>query len=200
MKQIQAVLAALIMIAPAAAIGQAQRPMNNFTGVYAGPEFGAHEHHFYIKQTDPRTNQSSGRYYRGWGVGGGAFAGYDLAAGERVRLGVEAGVSVGGNNPVARFSDGTSFTQHPRYGYRATAKAGYLLDDRLLAYGTLGYGGHRYRLRGTTFVEGARQWQSSFTIGAGFQYRLSDRVDLRLDFRHLDNSMSHLLIGIPVRF
>ena len=171
-----------------------------FTGAYAGPEIGAHEHHFYLDQTARRTGSTEGRYYRAWGVGGGVFAGYDVAVLPRVRLGLEAGISVGGNNPVARFPDGTDYTQHPQFGYRVTGRAGYLLGDRLLAYGTFGYGGHRYRLEGTARVEDARRWGSSFTIGAGFEYRASDRFGVRLDFRHLDNQMSHILVGIPVRF
>jgi len=109
-------------------------------------------------------------------------------------------VSVGGNNPTAHFADGTYYTQHPRFGYRATAKAGYLLSDRLMAYGTFGYGGHKYRLGGTADIDNAHEWGSSFTIGAGFEYRLSRAVGVRLDFRHLDNQMSHILIGVPIRF
>jgi outer membrane immunogenic protein len=171
-----------------------------FTGTYAGPEIGGHEHHFYINETDLRTGETEGRYYRGWGVGGGAFIGHDFQLSSRLRAGVEAGVSLGGNNPVARFSDGTDYTQHPRYGFRGTGKLGYLLANRVMAYGTFGYGGHRYRLGGTATVADSHEWGSSFTIGAGFEYRASDRIGIRLDFRHLDNQMSHLLVGVPVRF
>lgn len=171
-----------------------------FTGLYAGPELGAHEHHFYLATTNVLTGQSTGRYYRSWGVGGGAFIGYDVPLSRRVRAGAEAGISVGGNNPVARFSDGTFYTQHPRYGYRVTGKVGYLLSDRVLAYGTLGFGGHRYRLKNTANVVNTDESGSSFTIGAGLEYRATDRVGIRLDFRHLDNQMSHILVGVPVRF
>jgi outer membrane immunogenic protein len=197
MKTAFALLAAMITASPALAAGPAERP---FTGAYGGPEVGVHEHHFYVNVTDVRTNSTSGRYYRAWGAGGGAFIGYDLAVTKRVRVGVEAGVSLGGNSPVATFPDGTTYTQHPRYGYRVTGRVGYLLSDRLLAYGTFGYGGHRSRLGGTAVVADVHEWASSFTIGAGFEYRLSPRVGVRFDFRHLDNSMSHFLIGIPVRF
>ena len=71
-----------------------------------------------------------------------------------------------------------------------------------MAYGTLGYGGYRYRVAGTAPVRNSdeRGWGSSFTIGAGFEYRPTDRFGVRVDFRHLDNQMSHLLIGVPVRF
>lgn len=203
------VLAAGLMLVAAASAARAQGRggqvgdaalRDAFTGAYAGPEIGAHEHHFYLNLTDLRTGQTRGRYYRGWGIGGGAFIGYDVRLADRVRGGVEAGISVGGNNPVARFPDGTVYTQHPRHGLRATGKVGYLLSDRLMAYGTFGYGGHRYRLSGGAVVVNANESGSSFTVGAGFEYRASDRIAVRLDFRHLDNQMSHLLIGVPVRF
>lgn len=171
-----------------------------FTGLYAGPEAGGHEHHFYLEVTDPGTGETQGRYYRGWGLGGGAFIGRDFELSPRLRAGIEAGISVGGNNPVARFSDGTDYTQRPRYGVRITGKAGYMLNRRLIAYGTFGYGGHRYRLAGSAVVGNAKDWGSSFTIGAGLEYRATDRVGVRLDFRHLDNQMSHLLVGVPIRF
>ncbi|HEX8533969.1 MAG TPA: outer membrane beta-barrel protein [Allosphingosinicella sp.] len=200
MNYVTTLFAAALLSCATAAAAQSEPAPEAFTGAYAGSELGAHEHHFYLNVTDLGTNRTEGRYYRAWGVGGGAFAGFDFALAERVRLGLEAGVSLGGNNPVARFADGTTYTQHPRFGYRATGKVGYLLRPRLLAYGTFGYGGHKYRLGGTAKVADVHEWGSSFTIGAGFQYRVSRRVDVRLDFRHLDNAMSHILIGVPVRF
>jgi outer membrane immunogenic protein len=171
-----------------------------FTGPYVGPEIGAHEHHFYLRETNLRTGETRGRYYRGWGIGGGAFIGHDFRLSSRLRAGAEASISLGGNNPVARFSDGTDYTKHPRYGFRATGKLGYLMSDRMIAYGTFGYGGHLYRLAGSAIVANSHEWGSSFTIGAGFEYRASDRIGIRIDFRHLDNQMSHLLVGVPVRF
>jgi outer membrane immunogenic protein len=205
--QLKHFLAAGLILAGAASATRAQESgdaagtvREPFTGAYAGPQIGAHEHHFYLNVTEAPGGETKGRYFRGWGIGGGAFVGYDVRVADRLRVGLEAGVSVGGNKPVARFSDGTSFTQRPRYGFLATGKLGYLLSDQLLAYGTLGYGGHRYRLDGSAVVENAHEWGSSFTIGAGLEYRASDRIGVRLDFRHLDNQMSHLLIGVPVRF
>ncbi|QMW22107.1 outer membrane beta-barrel protein [Sandaracinobacteroides saxicola] len=169
------------------------------TGFYAGPEIGLHEHHVYIAETDIPTGQTRGQYYRGWGVGGGAFIGYDFAVARRTRLGVEAGVSLGGEGPTARFADGAFYTSKPRWGYRLTGKAGYFVTTRLLAYATFGYGGHRYRVQ-SLGIDDVKSSGSSFTVGGGLEYRISDAVGVRLDFRHLDNQMSHLLIGIPIRF
>ena len=171
-----------------------------FTGSYAGVELGGHEHHFYLNVTNLQTGRITSRYYRGWGFGGGAFVGHEFLVKPRVRVGVEAGISLGGNNPVAHLPDGTFYTQHPRYGYRATGRVGYLLRENLMVYGTFGYGGHNYRLEGSAHVQDAHEWGSSFTVGAGVQYRLTENVGIRLDFRHLDNQMSHLLIGLPIRF
>jgi outer membrane immunogenic protein len=78
----------------------------------------AHEHHFFIDTTDLQTGTTDGRYYRAWGVGGGAFVGYDHAVSDRVRLGLEAGLSFGGDNP-RRFSR----TGPPTRSSRATAIA-----------------------------------------------------------------------------
>ena len=171
-----------------------------FIGAYAGPELGAHEHHVFIEVTDRATGARTGRYYRAWGVGGGAFAGYDLAVARRVRIGAEIEIGVGGTAPVARFADGTYYARRPRWGIGATGRIGYLIGDRLLAYGTFGYGGQNYRVENKAGVADSHDWGSSFTIGAGLEYRLSPNVGVRLDFRHLDNSMSHVLVGLPLRF
>lgn len=195
-----AFLAAMALAWPGAALAQSEASARAFTGPYAGAEIGAHEHHFYLDLINRQTGETRGRYYRAWGIGGGAFAGYDLAVVPRLRLGVEAGISLGGAGPEAHLPDGSFYVEHPRYGFRGTGRAGFLLSDRLMAYGTFGYGGHRYRLDTSDGVAGAHDWGSSFTIGAGLEYRASQRVGVRLDFRHLDNQMSHILVGVPVRW
>ncbi|HEX8413427.1 MAG TPA: outer membrane beta-barrel protein [Sphingomicrobium sp.] len=171
-----------------------------FEGFYAGPEFGAIDHHFYLNVTDNQGRVLSDRYYRTWDVGGGAFAGYDAAISPRIRLGGEVSVVVGGDNPVARFPDGRQFTQKPRYGLKGTVRAGYLATPLLLIYGLGGYGGDRRKLSGTLIPDKANEWGSSFVIGAGVEYRVSPKIGLRLDFKHLDNDMSQIFVGIPVRF
>lgn len=190
------IVAALIAGRPAAAAAQDARP---FEGAYAGPEIGAHEHHFYIETTDLVTGDMRGRYYRAWGIGGGAFAGYDLAVSDAVRVGAEAEVSLGGaTNRLDGY--GGTFAQHPRYGYRVVGRIGRVLGDRTMVYGSLGYGGHRYGIEDSIGIEDTRAWQSSFVVGGGVAYRIGRRVDVRLDFKHLDNSMSHILLGVPIRF
>lgn len=191
-QSVTAILAITALTFPARA-QVADRPA--FSGAYGGPEIGAHEHHFYIESSN-----GAGRYYRAWGVGGGVFAGYDLPVWPRVRIGIEASVSLGGATPIARLTNGTFYARHPQWGLRGTGRVGYLLSDRLLAYGTFGYGGHYYRVDNPAGVTNSHDWGSSFTIGAGAEYRIARAIGVRLDFRHLDNSMSHFLIGVPIRF
>lgn len=189
-------LTAVAITTPAVAQDQGGAPP--FTGFYVGLEAGGHEHHVFIEEAIG-PGQTRGRYYRGWGFGGGAFVGHDFAVSDRIRVGVEGGVSLGGKGPEARFADGSFYTSTPRWGYRATARAGYLVTDKLLAFGTFGYGGHFYKVRSNGIANPISSGRS-FTIGGGFDYRLKDNVSVRLDFRHLDNQMSSLLIGVPIRF
>ncbi|WP_158266427.1 outer membrane protein [Allosphingosinicella deserti] len=195
----------LILLAIASAsqanaqVHTSERPQDRFSGAYAGPEFGMVEHHFYIRETNPLLAASRGRYYRSWSAGGGFFAGYDLAVGARFVLGGEASVVFGGNAPEARFSDGSSYRAAPRYGYKVGIRLGRRFGGETLLYGHAGYGGYHYRVRAAG-VSNPNPSGHSFTIGAGVERRLSSKIGVRIDLRHLDNQMSQLLIGLPARF
>ncbi|WP_157084732.1 hypothetical protein [Sphingomonas pituitosa] len=43
-------------------------------------------------------------------------------------------------------------------------------------------------------------WSSSFVVGGGAEWRVADRVGLRLDYAHVDNSSHQVMLGVPVRF
>jgi outer membrane immunogenic protein len=171
-----------------------------FIGPYAGIEAGAREDHDYFNIIDLQTGQAVSRYYRAVGPSAGAFAGYDVAIAEHVRIGGEAGINIGGGRDVARSPSGVRFfEQHPRYGYRLSVRAGYVATPRLLLYGTGGYGGNRYRIDYNPGIAGVYQWGSSFIVGGGAEYRVSRRVAVRVDFKHVDNQASQLMLGIPIR-
>lgn len=55
-----------------------------------------------------------------------------------------------------------------------------------------------HRLDNRAGVSDVHEWGRSTTIGGGVEYRMSRRIGLRPDFRHVDNQMSHLLIGVPI--
>jgi len=170
-----------------------------FAGPYAGVEAGLIEHHLFLQTQVGGTTVAEG-YRRSWGAGGGAFAGHDFAVSRQIRVGGEAGLTVGGATNRTQFAGGTSLALKPRHGYRLTLRAGALLGSRLFGYASAGYGGNRYRVgnsAGVTDVDGSA---SSFVVGTGAEYRLSRRFGLRIDYKHVDNQTHQFFLGLPVRF
>lgn len=198
--------ASVLMVAVAGAPASAQAIEKAFTGPSAGAEAGYLEHHFVLEFEASGAGGAllarESRYFRSHGVGGGAFAGYDVAVSKRGRLGVELAASAGGADNSFDAPSRGRLTLTPRYGVLAAARAGYVVAPRLMLYGLSGYGGQAYRVRDTVPIEGSRalRWGSSFVVGAGAEYRLSRRIGLRLDGKHVDNQSWQLLAGVPIRF
>jgi len=180
--------------------GSAAAQERPFTGAYAGAEAGVMDHHVWLTETGPGGAVLSDRYYRDKDLAGGVFAGYDMAVGRQFRIGGEMAITAGGGNPEARFRDGTNFQETPRYGYRLTVRAGFVPVRSVMVYASGGYGGNRYRLSGTANVADAHEWGSSFIVGGGAEFRASDRIGVRLDFKHVDNQSNQWMLGIPIRF
>ena len=182
------------------ALAQEARP---FTGPSVGVEAGYLEHHFALefeeRDAQGQLLSRDDQYYRAHGIGGGAFAGYDVAISERGRLGVELGVQAGGRTNAAHF-DGASYSQAPRYGAHLAVRAGYAVTHRLMGYALTGYGGNRYRIRDGLGIGDENEWGSSFIVGAGAEYRASPRVGARLQLLHVDNQTWSVFAGVPIRF
>lgn len=193
-----AVLAMLATAAPA--LAQDRAP---FTGPSVGIEGGYSELHFALEfeETDAQGQLLSreDRYHRAHGIGGGAFAGYDIAISKRGRLGAEVGVSAGGRTNTATFG-GASYSQAPRYGAHLAVRAGYAVTPRLMGYALTGYGGNRYRIRDGLGIGDENAWGSSFIVGAGAEYRASPRIGARLQLPHVDNQTWSVFAGVPIRF
>ncbi|MFD1036628.1 outer membrane protein [Sphingomonas hankookensis] len=170
-----------------------------FTGAYAGIEAGVRQHRFELEVTEPRFGTTETRRYDAIGFGGGAFAGYDLAATSRLRLGVEAAVVAGGGSPVAGVN-GRSYREYPQWGYRVGGRIGYVVGDRALVYGAAGFGAQRHDFRDGLGVDNADHWSNGVSYGGGVEYRVSRRVGVRLDYRELGGVSRALTLGVPVRF
>ncbi|MEL7708047.1 outer membrane beta-barrel protein [Citromicrobium bathyomarinum] len=188
------VAAASLVLAPAAHAQEVP-----FEGAYAGPLVGVLEHHFYLELTDEQTGATDGGYTRDWDIGGGAMAGYDLAVSDRVRIGAEVSLLKGGGSPEI-YLNGGRYQQNERFGYRATLRAGVVAADRALFFVKGGFGGDRYAIDNSAGVEDAREWRTSFVVGAGAQVRLDERIDLRFEYEHLDSSAHAFFVGLPIRF
>lgn len=199
---------ALIVIgACCAAVPATAQERAPFTGPSAGVGVGYLEHHFGIEVEEARNGEVVSRrdfYERSDGVGAVAWGGYDWSISRRGRIGVEVEANVGGGRngfDGAEYGlDGGRYEQTPRWGIHGTARAGYLLTDRLMPYASLGYGGNRYGIRDEVGLGRGNRWGSSFVVGAGAEYRLGTRVGVRLDGKHVDNQTWQLMVGVPVRF
>ena len=190
---------AVAAMAAALTASGAQAQAAPFEGPYAGPFVGALEHHFYLETTDVRTGDTDGRYFRDWQIGGGGMAGYDLAVSERLRVGVEGALQVGGGSPEA-FVNGARYQQNARFGYRLTGKVGLLAAERVMFFVKGGYGGDRFEIDNQANVADATNWQHSFVVGTGAQIRLDPSIELRVEYEHLDTSSHAFFIGLPIRF
>ncbi|WP_010218734.1 outer membrane protein [Sphingomonas sp. PAMC 26621] len=197
----QAVAVTFVGIVAILSAPSASAQARSYTGPFAGIEAGAREDHVFFDVANLDTGETLSRYYRAVGPSGGAFVGYDVAVAQNVRIGGEVGVNIGGGRPVARLPDSRRFfEEHPRYGYRLSLRAGYLATPRLLLYATGGYGGNRYRIDFNPGIPDIHQWGSSFIVGGGMEYRFRDRTAVRIDFKHVDNQASQLMLGVPIRF
>jgi len=191
-----AVLGWMLMPGPAIAQGADGQPM---TGGYAGPEFSVQEHGFGLDIEDGFGSRNSS--FSRVGVAGGGFAGFDFAVADRIRVGAEAGATIGGGGGGrADLPGGNRFELRPRWGYRTMARLGYVASGRTMIYGQVGYGAQRYRLRTSIFVDGVRDWNRGLAYGLGVEHRVGRAVSLRLDARRIAGTSNQLSIGLPIRF
>ncbi|WP_182911899.1 outer membrane protein [Sphingomonas cavernae] len=138
----------------------------------------------------------------------GAFAGYDVRIGNVV-LGVEAGIGSGG---TAMREDiyGLTVTIKPKWNYEGTARAGYVLGDRTLAYVRGGYGAERLRRSYSDTATGAAvgvagsEWSNGLVVGGGIEHALAPNVTLRGEYRYKDfdgwYKPQQVLLGATYRF
>ena len=193
-------VAAWLFVPGAALAQEAPRERAPFTGAYAGLGAGVHEHRFDLEISASGISRSARTTYRDAGAAAAAFAGYDLPIGRIVRVGAELSGHVGGGDGPRASLGPLFYEQRPRWGVTAVARAGIVAGDRVMVYGTLGYGGYRYRLRSSVFVENASDWGDSLAYGGGVEYRISDRIGVRADVRNLSFQATQFLVGVPVRF
>lgn len=106
---------------------------------------------------------------------------------------------VGGGSPEV-FVNGARYQQNERLGYRLSAKVGLVAADRVMFFIKGGYGGDRFEIDNRANIADVTNWRNSFIVGTGAQIRLDPRIELRLEYEHLDNSSHAFFIGLPIRF
>ena len=117
------------------------------------------------------------------GLGGTAFAGYDIAVSEKAFIGIEANFDLAS----AKVGDADQRLEID-HAFGATARLGYNVNDKTALYGRVGY----QRGRGTEVVEGQRFSTSldGLRLGAGLETAVTDRVSLRAEYNHTHYSFS----------
>lgn len=179
----------------------AQSANEGFAGPHIGAAAGAVDHHFIVEETGPTGTHTYN--VTQWGVGGEAFAGYDLALGKRFIVGGEAQFEFGGKRAVTQNSS-YSFGIEPRTGFSLTARIGYAATPRLLVYAGGGYGEHHYTVIASGNVAaGATDGLDrtrSFVLRGGAEWTLAPRIGLRLEYEHLDGTRNQFMLGVPIRF
>lgn len=199
-----AVLAAAVF-GNSAASAQESESRQPFTGPSAGVEAGKVRREFTLDVTQPGAGGSlsgtSQQLFRSDGVGGGLFAGYDVAATRHLRLGAELGALVGGRTTSALYRD-SALVVRPRFSLRGVARIGYVLTPRLLAYGSVGIGGDASRVTDTLGVKGSDdlRWRTNLVTGLGMEYRIGRRVGVRVDTRRTSGQGWQGTVGVPIRF
>ena len=134
----------------------------------------------------------------------GIFAGYDTIAAPHVLLGVEASLNGPADNKLQSDRGLVPITIDPRLAVELSARAGYLLNDKLLAY--VRGGCSSLRLRTTVDSVRTSTTEDGWHAGAGLEYALSGRLHARAEYRYTDVGSSRAtyqrqqaLIGVSYR-
>lgn len=173
---------AVVLTCPAAA----QNPPP-FHGPFVGAQLGwQHDRRTATSSTVPPTTSRLTRN----GLAYGGQLGYDLRLGKIV-LGLEAaltGRSGKDGGPTTDFAPGRT--------WNATTRAGVLINDKSLLYARAGYSKSRIA---TADPENDAKNRDGYTLGAGYERLLSDRISARLEYAFGDYGRdSRPGIGGPV--
>ena len=186
-------LVAAITVAPGAALADDSVG----SGFYVAPAITAVDHHFVIEQTVGPTITE--RNVTAWGVGAALQVGYDFNISPKFMVDLEGQVSVGGKSPSTTTVLGP-VSLKPRWGYSLTSRLKYSLSDTARLYAGGGYGGHNYRTNFPTGVAKIPNWNSSFVLVAGGEFKLTPKFSPRIEFQHLDGTRNEIIIAFPFRF
>lgn len=181
--------AAIALWGPAAQAADAVQPAApaaeaegyDWSGLYVGAAIGAGA---IVHQID--VPALGGLSFNGIG-GEGLFVelngGYDIMVSSRVLVGAFADVWTGNVQTSADVAGTDVFAVTPEYGFDIGARLGYLVTPKTLAYVLGGYSWAHFNVE---FLNSSvYDWdRGGFTVGAGMETALTDRVTLRGEYRY----------------
>ena len=145
------------------------------------------------------------------GMRAGGAAGFDVAVGKRVTLGVEAGIGwmVAGNAKVGPFPPGdpNSYKLSAGRDIDVSGRLGYALSPKTLIYGKAGWASQSYNIASSS-GQAFDKKSDGLRLGAGLEQKLTSNVYAKAEYRYtsygdvgnIKNERHQLLTGIGVRF
>lgn len=122
----------------------------------------------------------------GNGIGGGLYAGYDLALGSTAFFGVEGNANLSGASISASGTDGAGAVQlaklEARESFGLSGRLGAMVADDTGLYARLGWQSTKFKVSGEAFEGSASTTQDAFVYGAGLETRLTPVASLRVEF------------------
>ena len=140
---------------------------------------------------------------------GGVYAGFDRRIASRIVVGGEAGIDIGADDAIESSNLGQLVRIDPDWSLDLTARAGYLLEPKTLAYVRGGYENLRLisSAASLSLRESASDNRDGWLVGAGVERQLTRHASARLEYRYSDLSdrgdgydRNRLLAGITYRF
>jgi outer membrane immunogenic protein len=139
------------------------------------------------------------------GIMYGVGAGYDLAVGTTLRLGVEAELDFA--NAIEKVSGTTRLKSDAKRDFAAGIRVGAAVTDRFLLYVRAAYANARVKDDAITGVPGSATRTSSrdgLRFGAGAEYAVAKHVFLKAEYRYSNYerglSRNQLVGGVGIRF
>jgi len=138
----------------------------------------------------------------------GGFVGYDKSFGKFV-VGGEAGFSASTSDELTGSSAAGTITIDPRWSFDLSARAGYLINPKTLAYVRGGYANERIRtsVTGTGATALVDENRDGWMVGGGIERQILPHVSARIEYRYSDFDEGEgtfdrhqTLLGLSYRF
>lgn len=177
-------------------------PTSNFEGFHAGIEAGLQRNKAEATAPgDVRLSETD----TGYALRG--FAGYDWRPAERMVVGGELGLGLGG--PTVSGSSGTArLSADPGLTFDASARAGFLATDNALIYGRVGYANASVEVTAENSAADPARFtrdrrEGGLLLGAGAEFAVRESLNIRLEYRRADLgdlTSNQVLVGGALRF
>jgi len=177
---VQAGTLAPIPVEPVIAAPAPMAVTRNWTGGYAGFQFGAQQSRLGMSETADQTNTGALRLR---GLTGGLYAGYNWQGVNDLVFGVDGDIAATGGRASMTTSGGDAVSARMRASAALRARAGVAMGETMF-YGAVGVSHARFdvTVNGTPDTLARTGW----TAGIGLEQAFAGNMTGRLEYRHSD--------------